>query len=227
MGMQDGMDWKAVGMGALAGAVTAGLGEALGPIVNTGGILTQSAMAGAQAAVANAATQGLEIAVGLKDDWSWRDVAASAAGASVGSMCGEAAADLSNAGLEGRIAAGTLTGTVSSTVATMVRGGKIEMAQIAADAFGNAMGNAIGDEMVEDLRTSLQREAAEELAKQQMEQRVQDALGLRLSNSVGFDYDDAAPYAVEPLPGDPSAVPEPEAAQAYMRGGGGDRGSCP
>ncbi|MBB6582004.1 hypothetical protein HXP36_09665 [Ralstonia solanacearum] len=49
-----------------------------------------------------------------------------------------------NAGVQGLVA-GTVAGIASGTTAAVMRGGRVQIAQIAADAFGNALGQSIAE----------------------------------------------------------------------------------
>ena len=81
-GAQHGFSWSGLALAAVSGGVGAGITPALGPIGNSlgGGLLGQLATG----AIASAATQGVEIAVGLQHNFDWTGVAVSAveAGAS-------------------------------------------------------------------------------------------------------------------------------------------------
>ncbi|ALN60394.1 Rhs family protein [Lysobacter enzymogenes] len=82
-GVQDGFDWKGVGLSALGAAVTAGLGasglaDALPKALGTVG---RSAVMGG---VNSATTQALAVATGLQDRFDWTSVAISAVSAGAG-----------------------------------------------------------------------------------------------------------------------------------------------
>jgi YD repeat-containing protein len=115
------------------------------PVGFNASAIGQQALRGA---LANAATQGVRLALHQQDSFNWSQVAlsaaaaplASAAGNEVGSAVGNA---LGNAGAS-QLVSSTLdrytTGMVSNTVTTLATGGKVDLASIAADAFGNALG---------------------------------------------------------------------------------------
>ncbi|OJZ07381.1 MAG: hypothetical protein BGP22_17795 [Variovorax sp. 67-131] len=140
IGAQESFSWKGVALGALGGAISAGLGatglgsavaKATTPLV--GRIVTQ--------ALSNAATQGIAVVTGLQDKFNWRSVAASAASAGV-SQALNAAMDYNP--LNGfEIEKSLASGLGGSLVVQAVRGGKISAAALASDAFGNVLGDAI------------------------------------------------------------------------------------
>jgi uncharacterized membrane protein/LysM repeat protein len=82
----DGFSWKEVGMAALTGIATAGVGAAMGgaakwasELNGLGKVLAQTAVEGTKAALNSAASQGLRILLTKDDHWSWREVASAAA----------------------------------------------------------------------------------------------------------------------------------------------------
>ncbi|MDB5842690.1 MAG: repeat protein, partial [Herminiimonas sp.] len=144
IGAQDGFSWKQVALAAISNGVTHGLGAA-DFIPDFGGT---SANVAARAAVNNALTQGIGVATGLQRSFSWTGVAAAAVGAGVG--------DQVSSGLKGSafeealggsssMAMRTLRGFAAGAATAVSGGGRVNMAQIAADAFGNALGNSLAD----------------------------------------------------------------------------------
>ncbi|WP_431256724.1 LysM peptidoglycan-binding domain-containing protein [Roseateles chitinivorans] len=81
LGMQSGFSWKQVGIGAIGGAVSAGIGPAAG--------MAPMEMAW-RAALSNALTQGIGVVTGLQDSFSWRSVAIAAVAAPVADQVGKA-----------------------------------------------------------------------------------------------------------------------------------------
>ncbi|MDB0525044.1 DNA/RNA non-specific endonuclease, partial [Ralstonia solanacearum] len=66
-------------------------------------------------------------------------------GAAVGEMAGSALAGRGlSTGVQGLVA-GTVAGIASGTTAAVMRGGRVQIAQIAADAFGNALGISLAE----------------------------------------------------------------------------------
>lgn len=72
LGLQDKFSWKAVGLAAVGGAISGGLGTVSGL---NGGFLQDVVRGG----LANAATQGVAVATGLQSRFDWTSVAVSAA----------------------------------------------------------------------------------------------------------------------------------------------------
>ncbi|AKU20338.1 DUF4214 domain-containing protein [Massilia sp. NR 4-1] len=162
MGIQDSFSWKAVGMAALS----AGIGQGVGALAE-GGLLgevfkgTSWQAAAARAAVSNVATQGIANITGLQEGFSWRAIAASAAGAAVGNVLDEKLGLTVNgqrvAGMKfgDKLINSTISNFASGATAAIFRGGKATVAQIATDAFGNALGTS----MVEAIRADAAQKA--------------------------------------------------------------------
>ncbi|MDQ0013780.1 YD repeat-containing protein [Variovorax boronicumulans] len=152
IGAQDSFSWKGVALGAIGGAIGGAL-SGFQPF----GTASQTALVGnaiVRSAIGNAATQGIAIATGLQEKFSWKSVAASAASAGVGQGL-NAAMDYypgQQAGMNG-VPDGAITGfdlgrsLVSglggSLVGQVARGGKISAGALAADAFGNVIGDSL------------------------------------------------------------------------------------
>jgi hypothetical protein len=68
-------------------------------------------------------------------------------GQAVGAGIGEAMDGLLGNPVAEKIVTGTLAGMASGATVTAMRGGRVNAAQIAADAFGNALGQGLVDEM--------------------------------------------------------------------------------
>lgn len=160
-GVQEGFDWKGVALSAVSGGITAGLGDSI-RIAKDATIVN----AAVRAAVANAMTQGVGVVTGVQDRFSWTGVAAAAVGAGVGQAVGEALG-LTPQGIKGmdpgelfgkRLA----TGLIAGTAAAAMRGGKVVVQQVAADAFGNA----IGYSLVETIRDSSLPESIRNMSPQ-------------------------------------------------------------
>jgi hypothetical protein len=112
--------------------------------------------------VSNAATQHISVAVGLQERFNWRNVAASAVSAGIGQALQNAQLGLSDTATvsevggalkawEGTASAGVKMavnlgqGLTRGVTGALVRGGRIDSANIAADAFGNVLGQALGE----------------------------------------------------------------------------------
>ncbi|WP_256082161.1 hypothetical protein [Massilia sp. YIM B04103] len=152
MGMQSGISWRGVAMSAVGGAITAGVNGALNGSTSTSFLAGNdwTAVAG-RAIVSNVATQGVSMITGLQKGFNWRSVAAAGVGAAVSRSVSDAI-DLTDKGVEvGGLTSGeklfmrTMTGLASGTASAIARDGKISVAQIATDAFGNALGSSVAN----------------------------------------------------------------------------------
>jgi YD repeat-containing protein len=222
-GLQEDFSWKDVGIGALGGAVTAGLSglsaaSGLAKAAQTWSLLARSALAAAQAAVASAITQGLAIAMHLEDDFSWREVASAAASAAVGEAAGDLAKPLAEMGPLGRMGATALTKAASSTAAALVKGGKIDWVQIGADAFGNALGNEIGGAIKKDVVDAIDELWAEHEAKKTLTLRLKGApLPSQYANPIGDgQLNGKGRWLDYSLPAEPPADVEPTSDESDL-----------
>ena len=143
LGVVDEFSWKAVALSAISAGVSQGLptGDLLG---TTAGTIGNTIV---RAAVANAMTQGIAVAVGLQDHFDWKGVAASAIGAGVGGQVGKGLGSSNSIGEQ--IFKAGLSGLAAGTATALARGGRISVQQIASDAFGNALGSSLGQQIVQ------------------------------------------------------------------------------
>ncbi|WP_005034643.1 Ig-like domain repeat protein [Holophaga foetida] len=149
----DEIDWESVGQAAAFSYVSKiGVGDGVGYQVGTA---TGSSMAGqvTAAVVNNAMTQGVSIACGVQDHFSWSSVATAGAVAAVGPYVGKSVGSLTQKIDVGNdfgndLIRNTLNGTAMGITTALVSGGKVNMVNIATDAFGNALGEGIKDEML-------------------------------------------------------------------------------
>lgn len=149
-GVQEEFSWKQVGMAAVSAWATQNLGSI--------GLAVQTASPGfdavANAAIANTLTQGIGVATGMQEKFSWQSVAASAVGAGVGQAVGSALG-MNNPGFR-KLSFGEQLGTrlvtslAAGSAAAIARGGRTTVQQIALDAFGNALGYSVMDAMRTD-----------------------------------------------------------------------------
>ncbi|WP_418124768.1 deaminase domain-containing protein [Variovorax sp. 160MFSha2.1] len=161
IGAQDSFNWKGVALSAISGGISGGLGA-----VANGAVPALQGLAGnglgvtlTRAALGNAISQGIGVAVGLQDKFSWQGVAAAAVGAGVGWGVNQAlSGDVLPAGqagpvrpaafsglgeFGGAVARGAVSGFAAGVTTAAMRGGRISAAQVAADAFGNALGDSL------------------------------------------------------------------------------------
>jgi YD repeat-containing protein len=168
IGVQDKFNWGAVAKAAIGGAVGGALfgvsslagapiegvsqgilkgGQWLSQSTSVFGKATGFVQGAFNAVASNVVTQGVSMAFGLQQKFSWREVAASAAGGAVGAVVGSSLSGKFGTSAPAGIATRTLTGFASGVTQAVVRGGKIDYVNIAADAFGNALGNAVVEEI--------------------------------------------------------------------------------
>lgn len=153
-------------MAAISGGVGGGMTEVAGGSSALAGSGTGATMA--RAAIGNAMTQGISVAVGLQKEFNWTSVAASAVGAGVGAALNDSIMGAEQmgpslpgqsmqrvGGLVGDMGGGagaqlfgaSLKGFAAGVATSMARGGRVEVTQIAADAFGNALGESWGESL--------------------------------------------------------------------------------
>ena len=169
IGAQEGFNWKGVATAALGGAVTAGVGSfATGSEAGSWGSLLKGSEwtnVAARAAVSNVVTQGVGNITGLQRGFSWTSVAASYVGAAVGNqLTARLESSEMFSGLQAgmtKFAIDTTSGFASGLSASVVRGGKISVAQIATDAFGNALGSSLAGSINGDGRTFSRRPSSD------------------------------------------------------------------
>ena len=198
----------------------------------------------ARAAATSALTQGVAVATGLQSSFSWRAVAASAAGAYVGQQVdqvlqgSEAMRSVFGTGATGRFVTSAASGFAAGTTAAVFQGGKYNITQVATDAFGNALGNSLAD-----MSSSSNRPLADNFAddheariaanpisswldKQNRAQEAAEILASQAANeSQGSGQDNGYP-AVPYTPGDfagRSTFPGATLG-AFMGVGGGTKG---
>jgi hypothetical protein len=127
-----------VALSALSGGISSGLaGTPLFAGSNLDKLLARST-------VGNVLTQGVGVVTGLQSSFSWRGVAASAAGAVAGHVAGKLLGDVVDTASWDPWAKEMVTrtgaGLAAGTAASIAQGGRVSMQQVATDAFGNALG---------------------------------------------------------------------------------------
>jgi YD repeat-containing protein len=145
-GMQEGFNWRAVAVGALAGGITAGITGNIPGVQNPGaGALAPGLGSVPNAIIGNVVNQGVGILLGQQRKFSWASVAGAAIGAAV---TAELSLKPGTPGAQAQNFAANFLGSFTGGVArSVLSGGKINVANIAADAFGNALGSAIVGEL--------------------------------------------------------------------------------
>ena len=154
LGIQDKFSWKQVGQAAISGGITGGLSG-----VNfTNSALNSVSNIAVRAAVSNALSQGISVAVGLQERFSWAGVAAAGAGGAIGQYVGDQLQQANAFGDWGQfgesVARGTLRGFAAGLTTAALRGGRVSVAQVAADVFGQALGNASVDHTISNSTTA-------------------------------------------------------------------------
>ncbi|MEI9997639.1 MAG: LysM peptidoglycan-binding domain-containing protein [Rhizomicrobium sp.] len=161
-GIQDSFNWGAVGLAAIGGGISGGLG-ANGGLLGEGGILGSTgdyiADAALQGAAVSAATQGIGVATGLQNSFDWTGVVAAGIGAAAGTYVGHlltnsfstggslnlggAAANLSAT----RFLSGMAADIANAATRTLINGSDFGDNIIAAlpDTIGQTIGGTIED----------------------------------------------------------------------------------
>ncbi|QSI28274.1 LysM peptidoglycan-binding domain-containing protein [Variovorax sp. RKNM96] len=220
MGVQDTISWKQVALAGISAGISAGLGEVMPTPL--GGVATDIPNVVVRAAVGSALTQGIAVATGLQDRFSWRGVAASAAGAGVGQVVGGVLA--ANNAFQGfgefgqGLAIRTVSGFAGGMVTAAMRGGRVNTTQVAVDAFGNALGDSIA--AANGQGSEMTRGEAEERAAAREVYAMGD--GIPRVNGLDFSQDAAARRAGINPAGLPTYVGSDDPAFAYDYRNGSD-----
>lgn len=193
IGAQDGFSWKGVALAAIGGGVGGGVGAAADagnlPSFFAGDKLGAFA---ARAALTNVVSQGVGVVTGMQNGFDWRSVAASAIASEVAGNLRDSSAFVNTFGKD-TVFGNTVSGIVSGTVASLARGGKIDVVQIATDAFGNALGNSLAKQIniiaalkksSEDLASSPEVETGPEFAPGSRQQLRKDVPNPNLDDGI-------------------------------------------
>ncbi|WP_048438362.1 LysM peptidoglycan-binding domain-containing protein [Caenimonas sp. SL110] len=144
-GVQEFYDLKQVAMAGLTAGVSMGMANLLP--ANSWLAGTGWGPAAARAAMASTITQGVATAVGWQKTISWKGIVATAGGAAVGNVVGNALGKAWGGSAGGNFAADVATRLAASGTAAVLRGGKVQVAQVVVDAFGNAVRGAAVEEL--------------------------------------------------------------------------------
>ncbi|SFL03892.1 LysM peptidoglycan-binding domain-containing protein [Pseudomonas sp. NFACC46-3] len=147
MGVVDSFSWGQVAVGGITAGATAGFGTLAqtGAIGSWAGTAAKFMSDGGGYGAGYAALGTFNYAnsqlasriVGLDTSFSWRNVAASAVGATIAGYAGGGSSGLVNSTIRGQVSA-----YASATIKDKwFGGGRPDYGQVAADAFGNALGN--------------------------------------------------------------------------------------
>ncbi|MBL8517693.1 MAG: hypothetical protein JNM76_12085 [Betaproteobacteria bacterium] len=153
--MQDKFEWKQVAAAAVTADVMQGL-EGMGWVAPAGSSppIHQQMIRGA---IQSTVHQGVSVAIGAQDKFSWKAVAVSAVSAPIANKVG----DLVRGGIEGlmptasgadtkglwngaaAILGNTASGFTKQVAVRAASGGQVKWQNILADSFGNALGDAL------------------------------------------------------------------------------------
>ncbi|MES2784875.1 MAG: LysM domain-containing protein [Pseudomonadota bacterium] len=141
------------------------------------------APAAARTAMANTITQGLATAAGHQSTMNWKEIVASAGGAAIGEVVGRALGTAWGASRQGNLAAEVATRLAASTTSAVLRGGRVQLAPVMADAFGNALGSSLvlagwGSDAANAPATRGQVLASNRYSEWTSDQTAQDAPGI-------------------------------------------------
>ena len=149
IGIQHGLNWKAVALSALGAGVGSEVGELSQGSATLGGSGFTAVVA--RAAITNASTQAIGVVTGLQRSFSWTEIAAASAGTAASWGAG-ALTNLSSpvapeidSDFGPKLARATFTGIAGGVAAAVQRGGRVSVQQVATDAFGNALGQGLVD----------------------------------------------------------------------------------
>jgi YD repeat-containing protein len=149
LGVQHGFSFKELATSFVEGGITGGLGS-LGP-AGSGLVATAE-----RAAIQNVVGQGINVALGHQNGFSWSSFAASVVSAGVTREMNvnapdgvhitgpNSSAQFSMADVAYNTLSGFVSGSAGQAVSVLVSGhGQINFASVAADSFGHALGNSI------------------------------------------------------------------------------------
>jgi YD repeat-containing protein len=151
IGVQDKISWKSVALSAIASSVSYGMAPAAN--ATSTAFLGMEGMPAviARAAASNAISQGIGIVTGLQSGFDWRGVAAAGVGAAAGQAMSDSmglgAGAAAKMGLGERLLKSSLAGFAAGATTAVMRGGRINVTQIATDAFGNALGSSLANSL--------------------------------------------------------------------------------
>ncbi|WP_298015777.1 LysM peptidoglycan-binding domain-containing protein [uncultured Parasphingopyxis sp.] len=119
-GLQEKFSFKQVGLAAIAGGVSGGLSELTRPgnLLGGAGAFARAASDAARGVIASVASQGIGVATGLQDRFSWSSVAAAGIGAAAG---GYAGSRIGGTGLPAEIGRSLASGTADAIAQAATR----------------------------------------------------------------------------------------------------------
>jgi YD repeat-containing protein len=206
IGIQHGFDWKSLAVAVITAGVTEGLTEAgaLPPVSST-----EPADVALRAAVNTAVNQGARVIVGLQSNFDWKAVAGSAVGSYIGATIGNAVNEsltdaftntetdtISGTDLAiTNVAKGFAQGFTTSVVTAAVSGGKIDLARMATDAFGNTLASSLGGWLVNGTPQDTTLDQLEQQNEQPQPQGLAPYVSSTVQSLPMFLYGTAPRYA--------------------------------
>lgn len=176
-GIQDKFNWKAVGLAAIGGGVGAsGFGNAAAGQTGIESAFLSNAVSGA---ASNVLTQGLGVATGLQESFSWAGVAAASVGAGVGGRVGSrlgatplsgVGADLSLRNISANFGQSSASALANAATRSALDGSNFGDNITAAipDVIGQVLGDAVGGkiaQIAQNYRLTIEDRPPEVLAK--------------------------------------------------------------
>jgi hypothetical protein len=140
IGIQDKFSWKAVAMAAITAGVDGGLANKFG---------TGFTAAVVRSAASSAISQGINVALGLQDKFSWAAVAASAVGAGVGHKVGNSAMLSKASGQVVKAAVSTTTMLTNAATRSLIDGS--DFGDNVLSALPSVLGSMIFDGVMSKL----------------------------------------------------------------------------
>lgn len=244
-GLQEDFSWSAVGRAAGIGALTAGIGEGLGLVgVEAGSDLSLAGLnfSGVAADVVRttihgALNQGLSLAMGEQESFSWGALAGGAAAAGLmpytSNYLGRPASQtgpFSWAQVATDTAAYAGRALIREVVSVSVeRNGKVDVSGVLGDGFGNALGNSLVGSfrfagLPEDVQALSPRAIATYEAARSNGVTVEESIMLaRQTDGIGLAQLDRGGITTYPLPepfgpalGEPMPLPDQSAELGSM-----------
>jgi YD repeat-containing protein len=209
-GLQDKFSWSQVAMAGIGAGVTT-IAMGMGSLNTLSGTLVR-------ATASNMVTQGISVAVGMQDKFSWTAVAAAGVGAAVGYGVGKVGNYLTNNtftdSFTGKLAMGMGNASVR---ASMQQGSNINWGEVAASSFGHAL----GDQMV----NAISQQDAQGVVKANSAAKLDmlSAAGATLYGAVLSPADIEGIFSYRPADSALSAPQGPATLRAANVGGSAER----
>jgi hypothetical protein len=185
MGAVDKFSWGQVAVSGITGGLTYGITSGINTLAQGAqpGSWAQTAASAARTYTAQgvfnyATSQVANRIAGLDTSFSWRGVAASAAGATIAGYVGGGGQGLLSSGIRGQVSAYASAAIKDKWFG----GGRPDYGQVAADAFGNTLGNFFVDQLGQPSEETVQR--AMTLSGLPDDEVYRDAVGRLVANGA-------------------------------------------